>query len=130
MLPSRGPTNTRIGRKAHFESATPGPVYRDRTGLRTRCLLERGRRLVTRQRTPRRGGVTEVTLGNLAIALSVVAMLAVGPRTLGTEAFAGFALAWTATTLFGYGLAMPTEQLVARRVSAGLSARTRVPIIR
>ncbi|MGO4663035.1 lipopolysaccharide biosynthesis protein [Terrabacter sp. 2TAF16] len=85
---------------------------------------------MTRQRTPRHGGVTEVTLGNLAIALSVVAMLAVGPRTLGPEAFAGFALAWTATTLFGYGLAMPTEQLVARRVSAGLAAHTRVPIIR
>ncbi|WP_156035504.1 lipopolysaccharide biosynthesis protein [Terrabacter tumescens] len=71
-----------------------------------------------------------MTLGNLAVALSVVAMLASGPRSLGPQAFAGFALAWTATTLFGYGLAMPTEQLVARRVSAGLSAQTKVPIFR
>lgn len=85
---------------------------------------------MTRPRTLRRSGFTEVTLGNLSVALSVVAMLAVGPRALGPQAFAGFALAWTATTLFGYGLAMPTEQLVARRVSAGMSTQTKAPILR
>jgi O-antigen/teichoic acid export membrane protein len=66
-----------------------------------------------------------VTLGNLAVAASVVAMLAAGPRVLGHGPFVGFALAWTATTLFGYGLAMPTEQLMSRRLNARASSSTR-----
>lgn len=71
---------------------------------------------VTDVQTARRGGVLDVTIGNLSVAASVVVMLAVGPRSLGPEAFVGCALAWTATTVFGYGLAMPTEQLISRRV--------------
>lgn len=80
---------------------------------------------MTHERTSQRGGVPSVTLGNLAVAASVVAMLAAGPRVLGHGPFVGFALAWTATTLFGYGLAMPTEQLMSRRLNALATSSTR-----
>ena len=58
------------------------------------------------------GSVSAVTVGNVGIAISVAAMLAAGPRLLGPGPFVGLGLAWTLTTVFGYGLAMPTEQLI------------------
>ena len=63
-----------------------------------------------------RGGVSAVTLGNVVVAGSVAGMLAAGPRQLESNTFVALALAWTVTTIFGYGLAMPTEQLITRRV--------------
>ena len=44
---------------------------------------------MTHERTSQRGGVPSVTLGNLAVAASVVAMLAAGPRVLGHGPFVG-----------------------------------------
>lgn len=64
------------------------------------------------------GSVSAVTLGNVGIAISVAVLLAAGPRLLGAGPFVGLSLAWTLTTVFGYGLAMPTEQLITRRRSA------------
>ena len=64
------------------------------------------------------GSVSAVTVGNVGIAISVAAMLAAGPRLLGAGPFVSLGLAWTLTTVFGYGLAMPTEQLLTRRRSA------------
>lgn len=54
-------------------------------------------------------------------------MLATAPRLLGHSVFSGLAVAWTATSLFGYGVAMPTEQLIARRISAADHNVTRGP---
>ncbi|GAB2766296.1 hypothetical protein GCM10027039_29140 [Terrabacter koreensis] len=89
-------------------------------------LREKGSTQVTDVGAVRRS-VSDVTLGNVAVAASVVAMLAAGPRVLGLQPFVGLALAWTATTLFGYGLAMPTEQLLSRRLSSGTDPRIGPP---
>ena len=68
------------------------------------------------------------TVGVVAVALSSALMLAAGPRILGTHAFSGLAIAWTATAVFGFGLAAPTEQLVIRRLNAGAPHAVRPPM--
>lgn len=75
----------------------------------------------------RRGGALTVTWGNIAVGASVAALLASGPRLLGPEAFGGIALAWTVVTVFGYGVAAPTEQLLSRATSAGEHQGNRQP---
>lgn len=51
------------------------------------------------------------------VATSGAALLAVGPRLLGEAVFGGLALQWTISTIFGLGVAAPTEQLVNRRLN-------------
>lgn len=58
-------------------------------------------------------------VGNGLVALSVAALLLAGPRLLDAEAFVHLSLAWTLTAAFGFGVAMPTEQLLIRALSAG-----------
>jgi O-antigen/teichoic acid export membrane protein len=93
------------------------PVYRGGTEL---DMESRKPGVMTVSRPPAllHSGVSAITLGNIAVAVSVAAMLAAGPRLLGHGAFVGLGLAWTLTTLFGFGLAVPTEQLITRRTSS------------
>lgn len=72
----------------------------------------------TRPAAQRRGGVASVTISNLAVGASAALLLGGAPRLLGHVSFVGLSLAWTVTTVFGYGLAMPTEQLLSRRLNA------------
>ncbi|WP_076260294.1 hypothetical protein [Intrasporangium flavum] len=85
---------------------------------------------MTQENSLRRGGAPAVTAGNLVVAGSVLAALAAGPRVLGHEAFTGYSLAWTAITVFGYGLAMPTEQMISRRLNADPAADVRAASLR
>lgn len=64
-------------------------------------------------------GVVGITAGYVAVAGSSVVLLGAGPRVLGLTPFSTLALVWTLSTLFGLGLANPTEQVVTRRLSAG-----------
>jgi O-antigen/teichoic acid export membrane protein len=63
-------------------------------------------------------GTVWITAGYLAVAASSAVLLAAGPRILGSDDFSGLALVWTLSSLFGLGVATPTEQVVTRRVSA------------
>lgn len=67
----------------------------------------------------RRGGVRDLTVGYLLIAGSSFVLLAAGSRLLGGVAFSGLGLVWTVSTVFGIGLALPTEQLIGRRLNVG-----------
>jgi O-antigen/teichoic acid export membrane protein len=60
-----------------------------------------------------------MTIGYIAVAGSSVVLLGAGPRLLGSAGFSTLALVWTLSTLFGLGLANPTELVVTRRLSAG-----------
>lgn len=70
-------------------------------------------------------GVVGITAGYLAVAGSSVVLLGAGPRILGPDGFSTLAMVWTLSTLFGLGLANPTELVVTRRVSAGEPAALR-----
>ena len=74
-----------------------------------------------------RSGAAAIGLGNAAVAVSVAAMLFVGPRALSPSSFAGLAVAWTITTVFGFGLAVPLEQVWTRRLAAGAGRGTPHP---
>jgi O-antigen/teichoic acid export membrane protein len=76
----------------------------------------------------RRGGSVDTTAGYLAVGLSAAALLSVGPRLLGAHAFSGLGLAWTVTSVFGFGIAFPTEQLLSRRLNVGLARGIRRPM--
>ncbi|WP_344139158.1 hypothetical protein [Pedococcus bigeumensis] len=73
--------------------------------------------------------MSAVTLGNVGIAVSVAVLLAAGPRLLGAGPFVALSLAWTVTTVFGYGIAMPTEQLIMRRRSARDTQASARPVV-
>ena len=57
--------------------------------------------------------------GNVAVGLSAFLLLGVGPRLLSPTEFVQVSLAWTLSAVFGFGIALPAEQLLTRRVSAG-----------
>ncbi len=59
------------------------------------------------------------------VAASGAALLAVGPRLLDDRMFAGLAIEWTVSTIFGLGVAAPTEQLVNRRLNVDPGSSTR-----
>lgn len=84
---------------------------------------------IPRLQTARRGGALGTTAALVAVAASSAAMLAVGPRVLGPVAFGAIALAWTASTIFGYGLAAPTEQVISRRLNVGASHAITAPVL-
>ena len=71
----------------------------------------------------RRGGATQVTVMLGFVAASGAALLAVGPRLLDDRMFAGLAIEWTVSTIFGLGVAAPTEQLVNRRLNVDPACR-------
>jgi O-antigen/teichoic acid export membrane protein len=73
----------------------------------------------TRPLAVRRGGAFEVTVALVLVAVSGASLLAAGPRILDTKAFSGLALEWTLSTIFGFGVATPTEQLINRRRNVG-----------
>ena len=72
-----------------------------------------------RRPAARRGGPVGTTVGVTLAAGSYAALLAAGPRLLGTYHFGGLAIAWTVAAVFGFGLATPTEQLITRRLNVG-----------
>jgi len=76
----------------------------------------------------RRGGPALPTVGFVAVGASSALLLAGGPRLLPTAAFSGLALAWTLTSLFGVGVATPTEQLATRRGNAPGTGEVRTPL--
>jgi hypothetical protein len=76
----------------------------------------------------RRGGVRVVTIGYVLVGGSSFLLLAAGPRLLGTVSFSGLGLIWTVSTLFGIGVALPTEQLVGRRMNVGSPDPVSVPV--
>ena len=59
------------------------------------------------------------TAGFLTVGVSAFAMLAAGPRLLGDAEYSGLAVAWTVATIFGFGLAIPAEQTITRRIAGG-----------
>lgn len=67
----------------------------------------------------RRGGARVVTVGYLLVGLSSFVLLWQGSSVLSKPAYSGLGLVWTVATLFGIGLAAPTEQFVARRMNIG-----------
>lgn len=73
----------------------------------------------------REGGAAGVTVSLALVAASGAALLAVGPRVLGTVTFGGLALTWTISAIFGLGVAAPTEQLINRRLNVAPGASTR-----
>jgi hypothetical protein len=74
----------------------------------------------------RRGGARVVTAGYLLVGLSSFVLLWRGSSVLVKPAYSGLGLVWTVATLFGIGLAAPTEQFVARRMNIGeLGAQVR-----
>jgi hypothetical protein len=83
---------------------------------------------VIRRLARRRGGVRVVTIGYVLVGGSSFLLLAAGPRLLGTVSFSGLGLIWTVSTLFGIGVALPTEQLVGRRMNVGTPDPVSVPI--
>lgn len=64
-------------------------------------------------------GLSSSTLGYVAVGGSAFLLLASGPRLLGGAEYSALALVWTVTTIFGLGLAFPTELTITRMVSAG-----------
>lgn len=76
----------------------------------------------------RRGGSMGVSLGLLSVAGSSAILLGVGPRLIDSPAFSGLGLVWTVATVFGFGLAMPTEQLVNRRLNASAASDRSSPV--
>jgi len=76
----------------------------------------------------RRGGVREVTIGFILVGASAFVLLGVGPRLLGAAAFSGVGIIWTLSTVFGVGVATPTEQLINRRMNAGAPHPIRSPM--
>lgn len=76
---------------------------------------------VTSIRRPavRRGGARVITAGYLLVGLSSFVLLWLGSSVLSKPAYSGLGLVWTVATLFGIGLAAPTEQFVARRMNIG-----------
>jgi hypothetical protein len=75
--------------------------------------------LALRRPARRRGDARIVTLGYLFVGGSSFVLLAAGPRMLGRETFSGLGLIWTVSTLFGIGIATPTEQVINRRMNGG-----------
>lgn len=65
-----------------------------------------------------------------AAGLSGFALLAAGPRVLGQDGYTAMALAWTVITVIGYGISLPGEQVVTRRIAAGAGVGTVRPIMR
>ena len=59
------------------------------------------------------------TVGYVAVGISAFALLAAGPRVLGQDAYSDLAVAWTVSTVFGFGVAVPGEQTVVRGVAGG-----------
>jgi O-antigen/teichoic acid export membrane protein len=72
-----------------------------------------------------RGNASGVTAGLLVVAASGAAVLTVGPRLLDQASFNGLAVVWTISTVFGFGIATPTEQLLNKRLNA---ARAESPL--
>lgn len=63
------------------------------------------------------------TAGFLVVGASAFALLAAGPRLLGPVDYSGLAIAWTVATIFGFGLAVPAEQVATRHFASGLHDR-------
>jgi O-antigen/teichoic acid export membrane protein len=61
---------------------------------------------------------------NVAVAGSAALVLLIGGRTLGPEGLAGLGLAWTVSTIVGFGIAVPAEQTITRRLASGLATKT------
>ena len=62
-----------------------------------------------------------MTLGFVLVGGSAFVLLAAGPRLLGPAGFSGLGLVWTVSTVFGIGIAVPTEQVMIRGMNAGHS---------
>jgi O-antigen/teichoic acid export membrane protein len=54
-----------------------------------------------------------------SVGVSAFALLAAGPRVLGTDRYSSLALAWTVVTIIGIGIAAPGEQTITRGLAAG-----------
>jgi O-antigen/teichoic acid export membrane protein len=63
-----------------------------------------------------------MTVGFLSVALSSAILLAVAARVLTPGAFGGLGWAWTFSTVFGFGIATPTEQAINQRLNRGVGA--------
>ena len=59
------------------------------------------------------------TAGYVAVGVSGFALLASGPRLLGSIEYSLLAVAWTMVTIVGVGLAQPGEQTVTRVIAGG-----------
>ena len=78
--------------------------------------------MTTRARTDARGLIGP-TAGYSVVGLSAFILLASGPRLLGADEYSLLAVAWTALTIFGFGLAFPAEQTVTTVVAGGGSPK-------
>ncbi len=65
------------------------------------------------------GGFSGPTIGFLAVGASAFALLASGPRLLGTEGYSQLAVAWSILTIYASGIGVPGEQAVVHAVAAG-----------
>jgi O-antigen/teichoic acid export membrane protein len=81
-----------------------------------------------RAQARRRGGAQEVTLGFVLVGGSAFVLLGLGARLLGAAAFSGVGVIWTLATVFGVGVATPTEQLINRRMNAASPHPIRTPM--
>jgi O-antigen/teichoic acid export membrane protein len=77
----------------------------------------------------RRGGALWTTSGVIGVGISSAIVLAASPRLLGHDGFSGLALVWTVSTVFGFGIAAPTEQLLTRRLNLDPDHGLRGPMI-
>ncbi len=77
----------------------------------------------------RRGGAREITLGFVLVGGSAFVLLGLGARLLEAAAFSGVGIVWTLATVFGVGVATPTEQLINRRMNAGAPHPIRSPMV-
>jgi O-antigen/teichoic acid export membrane protein len=69
--------------------------------------------------TPALRQVGGTSAGYVLVGASGFALLACGPRLLGSGQYSVLAVAWTITTIFGAGLAQPGEQTITRVIAAG-----------
>lgn len=60
-----------------------------------------------------------MVVGYGAVGASAFALLAAGPRLLGSGGYSSLALCWTVVTIMGIGVAAPGEQTITRALAAG-----------
>ncbi len=66
----------------------------------------------------RDAGALAATVGLGLVAASGALLIAAGPRLVGHTDYGSLAIAWTFSTIFGLGVATPTEQLINRQSNA------------
>jgi O-antigen/teichoic acid export membrane protein len=63
--------------------------------------------------------VGSTSVGYVLVGASGFALLACGPRLLGSADYSLLAIAWTVTTIVGTGIAQPGEQTITRVIASG-----------